>query len=470
MKFCSQITCVRRRRRDRFSFMLNEEQRRLVGSTPESLGQWLRDVYATGLQSNGILLVSGSMFATFMDAYDRVILHKDSQHDELGSHSNLQLDNAARHITDLSQQRLLGNDGSNVDNQSSENISNTVDDGWGVYDDDSSNDLIGQNGSQVDDHSEDQSDVNHVNQTISDAFGLDQDSDTVGVNNDGQISQPDAGWQTGANSQDDDDANQNQNDDVIGNFSDDDSDDDEDYSKGQPIYDESESDVASQHVHGYSDMDPHDQVSTVPNSGTLAGNTADSIMTNGMKHITSSLESEEQENTVNVSRSHDVQPSADQSLSNDDVNNGYDAMDQFTSLMGNMTDNDGQDNSQDNQDEDPDEAAEESQKNQIAGDMLNIPVSQTNVHTEERTDGSTVTTSNLFGDTESNVEVPENDGEGQWVSPDNAAKSDQVNTDDTSGVDVPGPETVEASDSSNDSDSDNESENVDTTGNNGQPF
>ena len=128
-------------------------------------------------------------------------------------------------------------------------------------------------------------------------------------------------------------------------------------------------------------------------------------------------------------------------------------MDQFTSLMGNMTDNDSQDNSQDNQNEDPDEAAEESQKNQIAGDMLNIPVSQTNVHTEERTDGSTVTTSNLFGDTESNVEVP-----------------DQVNTDDTSGVDIPGSETVEDSDSSNDSDSDNESENVDTTGNNGQPF
>lgn len=448
--------------------MLNEEQRRLVGSTPESLGQWLRDVYATGLQSNGILLVSGSMFATFMDAYDRVILHKDSQHGELGSHSNLQLDNAARHTMDLSQQRLLGNDGGNVGNQSSENISNTVDDGWGVYDDDSSNDLIGQNGSQVDDHSEDQSDVNHVNQTISDAFGLDQDSDTVGVNNDGQISQPDAGWQTGANSQDDDDDDQNQNDNLIGNFSDDDSDDDEDYSKGQTIYDESESDVASQHVHGYSDMDPHDQVSTVPNSGTLAGNTADSIMTNGMKHITSSLESEEQENTANFSRSHDVQPSADQSLSNDDVNNGYDAMDQFTSLMGNMTDNDSQNNSQDNQNEDPDEAAEELQKNQIAGDMLNTPVSQTNVHTEERIDGSTVTTSNLFGDTESNVEVSDNDGEGQWVSPDNAAKSDQVNTDNTSGVDIPGPETVEASDSSNDSD--NESENVDTTGNNGQPF
>lgn len=273
--------------------MLNEEQRRLVGSTPESLGQWLRDVYATGLQSNGILLVSGSMFATFMDAYDRVILHKDSQHSGFGSHANLQLDNAARHTTDLSQQRLLGNDGGNVGNQPSGNISNTVDDGWGVYDDDSSNDLIGQNGSQVDDHSEDQADVNHVNQTISDAFGLDQDSDTIGVNNDGQISQPDAGWQTGANSQDNDDDNQNQNDDVIGNFSDDDSDDDEDYSKGQLIYDESESDVASQHVHGYSDMDPHDQVSTVPNSGTLAGNTADSIMTNGLKHITSSLESEE---------------------------------------------------------------------------------------------------------------------------------------------------------------------------------
>lgn len=433
--------------------MLNEEQRRLVGSTPESLGQWLRDVYATGLQSNGILLVSGSMFATFMDAYDRVILHKDSQHSGFGSHANLQLDNAARHTTDLSQQRLLGNDGGNVGNQPSGNISNTVDDGWGVYDDDSSNDLIGQNGSQVDDHSEDQADVNHVNQTISDAFGLDQDSDTIGVNNDGQISQPDAGWQTGANSQDNDDDNQNQNDDVIGNFSDDDSDDDEDYSKGQLIYDESESDVASQHVHGYSDMDPHDQVSTVPNSGTLAGNTADSIMTNGLKHITSSLESEEQENTANVSRFHDVQPSADQSLGNDNVNNGYDAMDQFTSLMGNMTDNDSQDNSQDNQNEDPDEAAEESQKNQIAGDMLNIPVSQTNVHTEERTDGSTVTTSNLFGDTESNVEVP-----------------DQVNTDDTSGVDIPGSETVEDSDSSNDSDSDNESENVDTTGNNGQPF
>ena len=433
--------------------MLNEEQRRLVGSTPESLGQWLRDVYATGLQSNGILLVSGSMFATFMDAYDRVILHKDSQHSGFGSHANLQLDNAARHTTDLSQQRLLGNDGGNVGNQPSGNISNTVDDGWGVYDDDSSNDLIGQNGSQVDDHSEDQADVNHVNQTISDAFGLDQDSDTIGVNNDGQISQPDAGWQTGANSQDNDDDNQNQNDDVIGNFSDDDSDDDEDYSKGQLIYDESESDVASQHVHGYSDMDPHDQVSTVPNSGTLAGNTADSIMTNGLKHITSSLESEEQENTANVSRFHDVQPSADQSLGNDNVNNGYDAMDQFTSLMGNMTDNDSQVNSQDNQNEDPDEAAEESQKNQIAGDMLNIPVSQTNVHTEERTDGSTVTTSNLFGDTESNVEVP-----------------DQVNTDDTSGVDIPGSETVEDSDSSNDSDSDNESENVDTTGNNGQPF
>lgn len=179
------------------------DQRKAMHDSPEALSQWLRDIYTTGLQSNGILLVSGSVFAEFMDAYDRVVLGHVKQP------VNRYLDDAVkgsiRRVQDV-QKRVGFNQG--LDDPL---LAPTA----SVADDMSSDDLASESSESV-------------NQTLDDAFGLSDNADhSVSDIDNSEDSQVSPGWAQP---------------------------DSYDNGVSGKVYEDSESDQAAQDEKGYADL------------------------------------------------------------------------------------------------------------------------------------------------------------------------------------------------------------------------
>lgn len=219
------------------------DQRKAMHDSPEALSQWLRDIYTTGLQSNGILLVSGSVFAEFMDAYNRVVLGHVEQP------VNRYLDDAVkgsiRRVQDV-QKRVGFHQG--LDDP---RLAPTA----SVADDMSSDDLASES-------------VDSVNQTLDDAFGLSDNADhnvsDIDNSDDSQVS---PGWAQPDSYDVDTDFNENSN------F----------YSQSDSnngllgkVYEDSESDQAAQDEKGYADLSSN--ISSNSDSDFNAGNVANDFM------------------------------------------------------------------------------------------------------------------------------------------------------------------------------------------------
>ena len=189
--------------------------------SPEALSQWLRDIYTTGLQSNGILLVSGSVFAEFMDAYDRVVLGHVKQP------VNRYLDDAVkgsiRRVQDV--QKRVGFQQGLDDPRLAPTAS--------VADDMSSDDLASES-------------VDSVNQTLDDAFGLSDNADhSVSDIDNSEDSQVSPGWAQPDSYDNGTDFNENSS------FY---SQSDSNNGLSGKVYEDSESDQAAQNEKGYADL------------------------------------------------------------------------------------------------------------------------------------------------------------------------------------------------------------------------
>lgn len=200
------------------------DQRKAMYDSPEALSQWLRDIYTTGLQSNGILLVSGSVFAEFMDAYNRVVLGHVKQP------VNRYLDDAVKG----SIQRVQ-------DVQKRVGFHHGLDDPLlaptaSVADDMNSDDLASES-------------ADSVNQTLDDAFGLSDNADhSISDINNNEDSQVSPGW-----------AHPDSNNVLSGK-----------------VYEDSESDQAAQYEKGYADLSSN--ISSNSDSDFNAGNVANDFM------------------------------------------------------------------------------------------------------------------------------------------------------------------------------------------------
>lgn len=197
------------------------DQRKAMHDSPEALSQWLRDIYTTGLQSNGILLVSGSVFAEFMDAYNRVVLGHVEQP------VNRYLDDAVkgsiRRVQDV--QKRVGFHHGLDDPRLAPTAS--------VADDMSSDDLASES-------------VDSVNQTLDDAFGLSDNADhSVSDIDNSDDSQVSPGWAQPDSYDADTDFNENSN------FY---SQSDTNNGLSGKVYEDSESDQAAQDEKGYADL------------------------------------------------------------------------------------------------------------------------------------------------------------------------------------------------------------------------
>ena len=197
------------------------DQRKAMHDSPEALSQWLRDIYTTGLQSNGILLVSGSVFAEFMDAYDRVVLGHVKQP------VNRYLDDAVkgsiRRVQDV--QKRVGFQQGLDDPRLAPTAS--------VADDMSSDDLASES-------------VDSVNQTLDDAFGLSDNADhSVSDIDNSEDSQVSPGWAQPDSYDANTDFNENSN------FY---SQSDSNNGLSGKVYEDSESDQAAQNEKGYADL------------------------------------------------------------------------------------------------------------------------------------------------------------------------------------------------------------------------
>lgn len=219
------------------------DQRKAMHDSPEALSQWLRDIYTTGLQSNGILLVSGSVFAEFMDAYDRVVLGHVKQP------VNRYLDDAVkgsiRRVQDV--QKRVGFQQGLDDPRLAPTAS--------VADDMSSDDLASES-------------VDSVNQTLDDAFGLSDNADHSGSDIDNsEDSQVSPGWAQPDSYDDGTDFNENSS------FY---SQSDSNNGLSGKVYEDSESDQAVQDEKGYADLSSN--ISSNSDSGFDAGNVTKDIM------------------------------------------------------------------------------------------------------------------------------------------------------------------------------------------------
>lgn len=197
------------------------DQRKAMHDSPEALSQWLRDIYTTGLQSNGILLVSGSVFAEFMDAYDRVVLGHVKQP------VNRYLDDAVkgsiRRVQDV--QKRVGFQQGLDDPRLAPTAS--------VADDMSSDDLASES-------------VDSVNQTLDDAFGLSDNADhSVSDIDNSEDSQVSPGWAQPDSYDNGTDFNENSS------FY---SQSDSNNGLSGKVYEDSESDQAAQNEKGYADL------------------------------------------------------------------------------------------------------------------------------------------------------------------------------------------------------------------------
>lgn len=211
------------------------DQRKAMHDSPEALSQWLRDIYTTGLQSNGILLVSGSVFAEFMDAYDRVVLGHVKQP------VNRYLDDAVkgsiRRVQDV--QKRVGFQQGLDDPRLAPTAS--------VADDMSSDDLASES-------------VDSVNQTLDDAFGLSDNADhSVSDIDNSEDSQVSPGWAQPDSYDDGTGFNGDSNNVLSGK-----------------VYEDSESDQAAQDEKGYADLSSN--ISSNSDSDFNAGNVANDFM------------------------------------------------------------------------------------------------------------------------------------------------------------------------------------------------
>lgn len=241
--------------------------------SPEALSQWLRDIYTTGLQSNGILLVSGSVFAEFMDAYNCVVLGHQTKS------VNRYLDDAVRGSMQRVQdvQRQVGFHHGLADPKVVPTASLSDDS------DDASQETV-QNSTQ---------------QTISDAFGLPSSDDSVADTDDSNDSQLSPGWGTPDNSDEDIPAvgDDEPNYDFDSNV--DDSNDD----LSGKVYEDSDSDQAAQKETGYAELDS--DTDSLAHSQFNAGDTASRIMS-GTDSVFDSLGSDLQSDDLDGQ----IQPTA----------------------------------------------------------------------------------------------------------------------------------------------------------------
>ena len=201
------------------------DQRKAMHDSPEALSQWLRDIYTTGLQSNGILLVSGSVFAEFMDAYDRVVLGHVKQP------VNRYLDDAVkgsiRRVQDV-QKRVGFHHG--LDDPRLAPTASVADD--------------------MSDYDSASESANSVNQTLDDAFGLSDNADhSVSDIDNSDDSQVSPGWAQP---------------------------DSYDNGVSGKVYEDSESDQAAQDEKGYADLSSN--ISSNSDSDFNAGNVANDFM------------------------------------------------------------------------------------------------------------------------------------------------------------------------------------------------
>lgn len=219
------------------------DQRKAMHDSPEALSQWLRDIYTTGLQSNGILLVSGSVFAEFMDAYDRVVLGHIKQP------VNRYLDDAVkgsiRRVQDV--QKRVGFHHGLDDPRLAPTAS--------VADDMSNDDSVSES-------------ADSVNQTLDDAFGLSDNADhsfsDIDNSEDSQVS---PGWAQPDSYDGGTDFNENSN------FY---SQSDSNNGLSGKVYEDSESDQAAQDEKGYADLGIN--MSSNSDSGFDAGIVTKDIM------------------------------------------------------------------------------------------------------------------------------------------------------------------------------------------------
>lgn len=222
------------------------DQRKAMHDSPEALSQWLRDIYTTGLQSNGILLVSGSVFAEFMDAYNRVVLGYQTKS------VNRYLDDSVRG----SIQRV-------------QDVQGRVGFHHGLADP-----KVAPTASLSDDSDDVSQDTvqNSTQQTISDAFGLPSSDDSVADTDDGNDNQLSPGWGTPDSSDENippvgDDEPDYGFDSNVDNDSDD---------LSGKVYEDSESDQAAQKEVGYAELDS--DTDSLAHSQFNAGDTASRIM------------------------------------------------------------------------------------------------------------------------------------------------------------------------------------------------
>lgn len=179
------------------------DQRKAMHDSPEALSQWLRDIYTTGLQSNGILLVSGSVFAEFMDAYNRVVLGHVKQ--PVNRYFDDAVKGSIQRVQDV-QKRVGFHHG--LDDPL---LAPTA----SVADDMSSDDLASESSESV-------------NQTLDDAFGLSDNADhSVSDIDNSEDSQVSPGWAQP---------------------------DSYDNGVSGKVYEDSESDQAAQDEKGYADL------------------------------------------------------------------------------------------------------------------------------------------------------------------------------------------------------------------------
>lgn len=200
------------------------DQRKAMHDSPEALSQWLRDIYTTGLQSNGILLVSGSVFAEFMDAYDRVVLGHVKQ--PVNRYFDDAVKGSIQRVQDV-QKRVGFHQG--LDDP---RLAPTA----SVADDMSNDDLANES-------------ANSINQTLDDAFGISDNVDhSVSDIDNSEYSQVSPGW-----------AQPDSNNVLSGK-----------------VYEDSESDQAAQNEKGYADLSSN--ISSNSDSDFNAGNVANDFM------------------------------------------------------------------------------------------------------------------------------------------------------------------------------------------------
>ena len=303
------------------------DQRKAMHDSPEALSQWLRDIYTTGLQSNGILLVSGSVFAEFMDAYDRVVLGHVKQP------VNRYLDDAVKG----SIQRVQ-------DVQKRVGFHHGLDDPLlaptaSVADDMSSDDLASESSESV-------------NQTLDDAFGLSDNADhSVSDIDNSDDSQVSPGWAQP---------------------------DSYDNGVSGKVYEDSESDQAAQDEKGYADLSSnissnsdsdfdveHFTKSMMSGAGSIIDSLSNDMNSDRLSNqIMATAQNDESQDGLSLNSQADSQPNT--FLTNDGENTSL-----SSALFGMTDDSDDSDDSDDNNAEPVSDSGEDS-VDDFSSDLSNL--------------------------------------------------------------------------------------------------